>query len=165
VEVIISAGLLLYRRRESGAEVFLVHPGGPFWANKDDGAWSVPKGLVNPHEDEWACARREFQEETGFEVKAGGDEHDLGTFRLPSGKRLHIWAIEGDCNPADLRSNLFELEWPPKSGRGELFPEVDRGDWFAQEEALRRITKGQRPVIEKFYLDLCFAPPNRPQGL
>ena len=147
----ISAGLLLYRRRGSGAEVFLVHPGGPFWAKKDDGAWSIPKGLVNPHEDELACARREFKEETGFDPSPGASEHDLGTFVQPSGKRLHIWAIEGDCNPADLVSNLFEMEWPPKSGRTAQFPEVDRGAWFDKDRGFLKITKGQRPILEKFY--------------
>lgn len=150
-----SAGVLLYRWRDSGAEVFLVHPGGPFWKSKDDGAWSVPKGIVGPDEDELAGARREFAEETGFDLNPGTDARDLGAFPQSSGKRLRIWAIEGDCNPADLDSNLFEIEWPPKSGRPARFPEVDRGDWFAQEQALRKITKGQRPVIEKFYGDLA----------
>jgi predicted NUDIX family NTP pyrophosphohydrolase len=114
----------------------------------------VPKGLVNPSEDDLACARREFQEETGFEVQGGGHEHDLGTFRLPGGKRLHIWTMEGDCDPANLSSNLFDLEWPPKSGRTAQFPEVDRGGWFDREHALRKITTGQRAVIEKFYLEM-----------
>ncbi len=151
--VVTSAGVLLYRRRGISAEVFLVHPGGPYWARKDDGAWSVPKGLVNPDEDERVAAHREFREETGFEV-AASDAHDLGTFNQPSGKRLRIWAIEGDCNPAALISNLFELEWPPKSGRRTTFPEVDRGGWFDQEGALRKITKGQRPVLDRFYIRL-----------
>ncbi len=137
----VSAGLLLYRRRGSRPEVFLVHPGGPYWAKKDDGVWSVPKGLVNPNEDELACARREFKEETGFETAEGGRERDLGIFPQPSGKRLHVWAIDGDCNPADLKS----------TGR---FPEVDRGGWFDRESALRKIAKGQRPLIEKFYAEL-----------
>src|SRR5436309_2814208 len=105
----VSAGLLLYRRRGSRPEVFLVHPGGPYWAKKDDGAWSVPKGLVNPDEDELACARREFREETGFETAESGRERDLGIFPQPSGKRLHVWAIDGACNPADPNSNLPEL--------------------------------------------------------
>src|SRR3974377_448450 len=97
---VISAGLLLYRRRDSAVEVFLVHPGGPYWASKDEGAWSVPKGLVDVGEEEHACARREFMEETGFGVQGSGREQDLGTFQLPGGKRLHVWAVEGDCNPA-----------------------------------------------------------------
>ena len=107
---VVSAGLLLYRRRGPSLEVFLVHPGGPYWAKKDDGAWSVPKGLVDGDEEELACARREFKEETGFDVQGGGRERDLGTFQLPGGKRLHVWAIEGDCDPAELNSNLFEID-------------------------------------------------------
>jgi predicted NUDIX family NTP pyrophosphohydrolase len=153
-----SAGLLLYRRRSSSAEVFLVHPGGPYWAKKDGGAWSIPKGIVDPDEDELAGARREFLEETGFELDASAHPRDLGTFPLPSGKRLRIWAVEGDCNPADLSSNLFELEWPPKSGRNAQFPEVDRGGWFDRDQALRKITQGQRPIIEKFYVDMTPVP-------
>jgi len=150
----VSAGLLLYRRRDSGLEVFLVHPGGPYWARKDDGAWSVPKGLVDAGEEELACAKREFKEETGFDLQRFGAEHDLGTYQLPGGKRLHVWAVEGDCNPAQLKSNLFEMEWPPKSGRKARFPEVDRGGWFDQTPALLKIVKGQRPVIEKLYAEL-----------
>ncbi len=150
----VSAGILLFRRMSAGAEVLLVHPGGPFWAKKDDGAWSVPKGLVGVGEDELACARREFTEETGFELADPIAAEDLGSFRLPSGKRLHVWAVAGDCDPARLRSNLFEMEWPLRSGRKERFPEVDRGAWFARETALRKIAGGQRPVIEKFYADL-----------
>jgi predicted NUDIX family NTP pyrophosphohydrolase len=150
----VSAGLLLYRRCASGVEVLLVHPGGPYWASKDEGAWSVPKGLVDPGEDELACARREFKEETGFDANGIGREHDLGSFRQPSGKRLRVWAIEGDCNPADLSSNPFEIEWPPKSGRHARFPEVDRGDWFDRAHALLKIAKGQRPILEKFYAEV-----------
>jgi len=148
-----SAGLLLHRRRDVRLEVLLVHPGGPFWAKKDDGAWSVPKGLVEADEDPLVCARREFTEETGFEPPASGSERDLGVFRQPSGKRLHIYAIEGDCNLASLRSNLFEMEWPPKSGRSARFPEVDRAGWFGQPQALVKITAGQRAVLEKFYAE------------
>jgi predicted NUDIX family NTP pyrophosphohydrolase len=131
----------------------LVHPGGPYWEGKDDGAWSVPKGLVNPGEDELAGARREFKEETGFDANRSGFEQDLGTFPQPSGKRLHIWAIEGDCDPADLTSNLFEMEWPPKSGRARQFPEIDRGAWFDRAHALLKIVKGQLPILEKFYAE------------
>lgn len=149
----ISAGLLLYRRRGTGAEVFLVHPGGPYWAKKDEGAWSVPKGLVNVAEEELAAARREFKEETGFDPTPGASEHDLGTFLQPSGKRLRIWAIEGDCDPANLTSNLFDMEWPPKSGRTAQFPEVDRGAWLDRAQALLKIAKGQRPILEKFYAE------------
>jgi predicted NUDIX family NTP pyrophosphohydrolase len=150
----VSAGVLLYRRRGTRTEVFLVHPGGPFWAKKDEGAWSVPKGLVDPDEEELACARREFTEETGFDAGGNGTEHDLGSFRQPSGKRVRAWAIEGDCDPAQLKSNLFEMEWPPKSGRTATFPEVDRGGWFERAEALLKIVSGQRPILEKFYAEL-----------
>jgi predicted NUDIX family NTP pyrophosphohydrolase len=103
----ISAGILLFRRRNSRTEVFLVHPGGPYWAQKESGAWSVPKGLIIPGEEDLECARREFKEETGFDLHGTGNEHDLGIFRQPSGKRLHVWAVEGDCNPSNLTSNLF----------------------------------------------------------
>ncbi len=151
----VSAGVLLYRGGPGAVEVFLVHPGGPFWARKDEGAWSVPKGLVNALEDELACARREFREETGFDAGGDGTERDLGVFRQPSGKRLHVWAIEGDCDPSALSSNLFTMEWPPRSGRTAEFPEVDRGAWFGQAESLIRIASGQRPILEKFYAGLC----------
>jgi len=149
----VSAGILLYRRTGNGTEVFLVHPGGPYWARKDEGAWSVPKGLVDAGEDELACARREFSEETGFDLPPAGSERPLGSFRLPSGKRLHVWAAEGDCDPAALRSNLFEMEWPPHSGRSAQFPEVDRGGWFDEPAALLRIAPGQRAVLERFYAE------------
>jgi predicted NUDIX family NTP pyrophosphohydrolase len=148
---LVSAGLLLYRRRGSSLEVFLVHPGGPYWAKKDDGSWSIPKGLVDAGEDELACARREFREETGFDAPTEVPVHDLGTFRLPSGKRLHAWAIEGDCDPAALASNLFEMEWPPKSGRTASFAEVDRGGWFDRAQANAKIVSGQRPLLDAFY--------------
>ena len=146
----VSAGILLYRRTNTGTEVFLVHPGGPYWARKDEGAWSIPKGLVGAGEEELACARREFREETGFDAPAGS-ERPLGGFRLPSGKRLEVWAVGGDWDPAALRSNLFEMEWPPRSGRTAQFPEVDRGGWFDESGALRKIAPGQRLVLEKFY--------------
>ena len=146
-----SAGLLLFRERPAAVEVFLVHPGGPFWARKDQGAWSVPKGLVAAGEDELACARREFREETGFDPGPGGGECDLGEIRLPSGKWLHVWALAGDCDPTQLRSNEFELEWPPHSGRRSRFPEVDRGGWFAPDPARLKIQSGQRPLLERFF--------------
>ncbi len=144
-----SAGILLYHRRESGTQVFLVHPGGPYWAKKDHGAWSVPKGTVNPLDDELACAQREFKEETGFGAEGSGQ--DLGIFRQTSGKRLYVWAIEGDCNPAQLTSNFFEIAWPPRCGRMQQFPEMDRGGWFTRSQALEKVVVGQRPIIEHFY--------------
>lgn len=149
----VSAGILLYRRTGLGAQVFLVHPGGPYWARKDEGAWSVPKGLVDAGEDELACARREFEEETGFDAPTAGSEHPLGSFRLPSGKLLHVWAVEGNCDAAALRSNLFDMEWPPRSGRRQQFPEADRGAWFERAAALRKIAPGQRAVLERFYAE------------
>ncbi|MGE0150994.1 MAG: NUDIX domain-containing protein [Reyranellaceae bacterium] len=144
-----SAGILLYRRHGAAREIFLVHPGGPFWARKDEAAWSIPKGLIDPDEEPLAAARREFREETGFDVD--GDFADLGMFTLTGGKKLHVFALESDCDPAKLKSNDFELEWPPRSGRRQSFPEIDRGAWFDPETALRKITKGQRPLLQAFF--------------
>jgi len=144
-----SAGILLYRRAGDGREVFLVHPGGPFWAKKDDQAWSIPKGLADSGEDLERAARREFCEETGLVLT--GDLEPLGVFRLPSGKRLHVWMLERDCDPAALKSNLFEMIWPPRSGKTQHFPEVDRGAWFGHAAALRKIVAGQRPILESFF--------------
>jgi predicted NUDIX family NTP pyrophosphohydrolase len=141
-----SAGILLYRRRGGAIEVLLVHPGGPFWARKDDGAWSIPKGEYLPGEDPLAAARREFAEETGS--PAEGEATALGAFRQPSGKIVDVWAIEGDFDPATLRSNTFTLEWPPRSGHMREVPEVDRAGWFAPEEAQRKLIKGQRPILK-----------------
>ena len=145
------AEILLYRGHDRGREVFLVHPGSPFWTKKDEGAWSVPKGVVDPNEDPLAAARREFKEETGFQVD--GEFRDLGIFRQPSNKRIHVWALEGDCDPSKLVSNSFDMVWPPKSGRMQSFPEIDRGAWLRRVEALARIVPGQRPILEKFYSD------------
>jgi predicted NUDIX family NTP pyrophosphohydrolase len=144
-----SAGLLLFRRRGRDTEVFLVHPGGPFWAKKDAGAWSIPKGLHEADEDPLAAARREFAEETGF--AADGPFIPLGTFKISRDKILTAFAAEGDCAPAALVSNTFALEWPPKSGRHIDVPEVDRGDWFGGADALRKIIAGQQAVIRAFY--------------
>lgn len=141
-----SAGILLYRRKNAIPEVFLVHPGGPFWIGKDDGAWTVPKGLVEDGEDPLAAAQREFREETGFQIE--GPFIALGTFRQPSGKRLMVWLAKGDLDPEKLVSNLFELEWPPRSGNLRAFPEVDRGGWFEKSEALKKILKGQRALLD-----------------
>jgi predicted NUDIX family NTP pyrophosphohydrolase len=142
-----SAGLLLYRYRQSGIEVLLVHPGGPFWARKDEGAWSIPKGEYDPGEDPLAAARREFAEETGASPPAG-EAAALGAFRQPSGKIVEAWAVEGDFDPASLRSNTFTMEWPPRSGRTQEVPEVDRAGWFTPEEAEPKLLKGQRPILE-----------------
>jgi len=141
-----SAGILLYRRRQGGIEVLLVHPGGPFWANKDAGAWSIPKGEYAPDEDPLTAAKREFAEETGTRLE--GEVVALGSFRQSSAKIVDAWAIEGDFDPATLKSNTFTLEWPPRSGKMREVPEVDRAAWFAPEEAARKLLKGQRPILE-----------------
>jgi len=142
-----SAGLLVYRIHKGAPEVLLAHPGGPFWARRDEGAWTIPKGLRGPDEEPLAAARREFAEETGTSVD--GTFHDLGTFKQPGGKRISIWAVEGDLEPDHFVSNTFEIEWPPRSGRLRRFPEIDRAAWFAVPEALKKIVTGQRPAIEK----------------
>ena len=142
-----SAGLLIYRRRERGLEVFLVHPGGPLWAKKDLGAWSIPKGEYSAEEDPLAAARREFAEETG--MKVDGDFVELGTIRQAGGKLVTAWALEGDFDADRLVSNLVEMQWPPRSGRMVEFPEVDRGAWFTVSEARERILASQRELLER----------------
>ena len=144
-----SAGLLMFRHRDGTTEVLLVHMGGPFWARKDDGAWSIPKGLYEASEDALAAAQREFAEETGCVPK--GPFIALGTFRQPSGKQLSAWAIEGEFDLGTFKSNMFTMEWPPKSGRMAEFPEADRAGWFDQEHALVKVTKGQRPIIKALF--------------
>jgi predicted NUDIX family NTP pyrophosphohydrolase len=143
----ISAGLLLYRVRRGAPEVFLVHPGGPFWARKDAGSWSVPKGEPAPGEDLLAAAKREFQEETGLGID--GDFRALMPVRQPSGKLVHTWAVEADCDAAAVRSNTFEIEWPPRSGRKQEFPEVDRAAWLDLPAARSKITKGQLGLLDQ----------------
>jgi predicted NUDIX family NTP pyrophosphohydrolase len=143
-----SAGLLLFRRRGGEVEIFLVHPGGPFWAKKDDGAWSIPKGLYEDDEDPLLAAQREFAEEVGISIE--GEFVALGEFRLPSGKRLSVWAVEGDVDAESVSSNLFEMEWPPRSGKQAQFPEVDRAGWFSPEIARTKVTKGQLQVMDAF---------------
>jgi predicted NUDIX family NTP pyrophosphohydrolase len=141
----LSAGILLFRRCPSRVEVMLVHPGGPFWAKKDEGAWSIPKGLVDEGEDLLAAAKREFLEETGMAVE--GEFLDLGAHKQPGGKTVVAWACEGDFDPASLKSNTFSLEWPPRSGWTAEFPEVDRAAWYSIDEAFAKINKGQKPII------------------
>jgi predicted NUDIX family NTP pyrophosphohydrolase len=128
-------------------EVLLVHPGGPYWARKDEGAWGIPKGTYGPGEDPLAAARREFEEETGAPPPAGG-AIALGAFRQSAAKIVDAWAIEGDFDPATLKSNTFAMEWPPRSGRTIEVPEVDRAAWFAPEAAAQKILEGQRPILE-----------------
>jgi predicted NUDIX family NTP pyrophosphohydrolase len=142
-----SAGLVMYRKREKGLEVFLVHPGGPFWASKDHGAWTLPKGEYDANEDPLDAARREFQEETGF--LATGEFIELGSVRQKSGKVVLAWAFAGDCNPADLLSNTCEIEWPPRSGKRMEIPEVDRGRWYGLAEARHAIRAEQGELLDR----------------
>ena len=141
-----SAGLLLYRQR-GAPEVLLGHPGGPFWSKKDDGAWTIPKGLISHCETPLAAARREFAEETGYRPR--GKALALGEARQPGGKLVHVWAVEDDWDAAKLRSNSFEMEWPPKSGRRQEFPELDRAAWFTLGEARRKILKAQAVFLDR----------------
>ena len=143
----ISAGLVLYRRRAGGIEIFLVHPGGPFWAKKDAGAWSIPKGEAAPGEDLLARARTEFAEETGF-VPAG-EFRPLTPIRQAGGKTVHAWAVEGEADPAAIHSNSFTIEWPPRSGQMREFPEVDRAGWFSLAAAREKIIAGQIGLLDE----------------
>src|SRR6185503_5266824 len=141
----ISCGLLVFRKRGPSLEVLLVHPGGPFWRNKDDGAWSIPKGEIQPGENPEDVARREFFEELGSAL--AGPLQPLGEIRQRGGKRVHAFAIKGDLDPKSVKSNTFEMEWPPRSGRRQEFPEIDRAEWFPLEIARRKILKGQEPLL------------------
>jgi predicted NUDIX family NTP pyrophosphohydrolase len=147
----ISAGLLMYRGRtaqRASLEVLLTHPGGPFWKNKDDGAWMIPKGEVEEDEELLAAAIREFTEETGLipiEPFIG-----LGQVKHKSGKTVHAWAFQGDCEPTQIRSNIFELEWPPKSGRKQAFPEIDRAEFFELSTARRKMLPAELPLLDRF---------------
>lgn len=142
-----SAGIVLYRRSGGKLEVFLVHPGGPFWAKKDSGAWSIPKGEYAEGEDPAVAARREFAEETGCELT--GRLQPLTALKQPSGKVISAFAAEGDLDPATIKSNTFALEWPPRSAKIQQFPEVDRGDWFDMATARVKILAGQRPFLDE----------------
>lgn len=145
----LSAGLLLYRGeyRAGQLEVLLVHPGGPFWAKKDEHAWSVPKGEYEPGEDAFGAARREFAEELGV-AAPNGAAVPLGELRQSGGKRVSVWALVGDLDASSTMSNTFEMEWPPKSGRLQSFPEVDRAEWFGVDVARTKLHKGQVPFID-----------------
>jgi predicted NUDIX family NTP pyrophosphohydrolase len=142
-----SAGLLMYRRGDAGVAILLVHPGGPFWAKKDLGAWSIPKGEYAASEEPLAAAQREFTEETGAQPR--GEFVPLGEVKQPGGKHVTAWAVEGDFDPATLVSSSFEMEWPPCSGRKRSFPEVDRACWFSLDEARVKILAGQRPFVDR----------------
>lgn len=144
-----SAGLLLYRRSADGAfEVLLAHPGGPLWAKRDAGVWTVPKGEFHEGEEAWAVARREFEEETGHPAP-DGDPIELGEIRQKGGKLVEAWGLEGDLDPATARSNTFPFEWPPRSGRWITVPEIDRVAWFGPDEARQRIKDTQIPFIDR----------------
>lgn len=145
-----SAGLIMYRCKDGRLELFLVHPGGPFWSGKDEGAWSIPKGEYLAGEDPFQVARREFQEETGLEAR--GEFMELSEILQPGGKRVKAWAFAGDCDPSAITSNTFPMEWPPRSGRFAEFPEVDRAGWFELGVARVKILKGQLPLIDELCL-------------
>ena len=143
----LSAGIVLYRKRGTATEVLIVHPGGPFWAKKDDGAWSIPKGEYGEGEDPLSVAKREFCEETGSEISGGFLE--LSPIKQPSGKIIRAWAVEGDLDAGAICSNSFTMEWPPKSGRVQRFPEVDRALWCELELARQKLLPGQRVLLEE----------------
>jgi predicted NUDIX family NTP pyrophosphohydrolase len=142
-----SAGLLLFRRKDNGIEVLLAHPGGPFWVKKDEGAWSIPKGEFADGEEPLAAAKREFEEEMG--VPAEGEVIPLEPLKQPGGKVVYAWALSQDFDPAALNSNMFSMEWPPKSGKQQQFPEVDRAAWFDMASARRKILPGQAPFLDR----------------
>jgi predicted NUDIX family NTP pyrophosphohydrolase len=142
-----SAGILLYRIRSGALEVFLVHPGGPFWARKDAGAWSIPKGEFEKGADPLETARREFREETGSPID--GTFVALTPLKQRSGKLVHAWAVEGDIDASSIESNTFSMEWPPRSGKQQAFPEVDRGEWFAIAQAREKLVEGQRGFLDE----------------
>jgi predicted NUDIX family NTP pyrophosphohydrolase len=143
-----SAGLLLYRRRNGHYEVLLIHPGGPFWQKRDEGAWSIPKGEIAANELAGDVARREFQEELGT-AAPHGSPIDLGQVRQSGGKVVHAWALEGDLDVTRVASNTFEMEWPPRSGRMQRFPEVDRAGWFDLETARRKLLPAQQAFLDR----------------
>ena len=145
----LSAGLLVYRIVDGEPQVLLVHPGGPYWARKDDGAWSLPKGEYEPGEDPLEVAFREFREELGLDPPGSSSPTFLGEVRQPGGKRVSAWTLPGDLDVSTVRSNTFTMEWPPRSGRTADFPEVDRAGWFGVEEARRKLLRGQLAFIDR----------------
>jgi len=145
-----TAGLLVFRRRAGRLNVLLVHPGGPLWAKKDEGAWSIPKGEFTDDEDPLSAARRECKEELG--ATPAGDFTALNPVRQASGKIVYAWAVESDFDASTFRSNTFQMEWPPRSGRQQEFPEVDRAEWFTTDEARRKMNPGQVPLLDQLEL-------------
>jgi predicted NUDIX family NTP pyrophosphohydrolase len=158
-----SAGLLLFRETSGRLEVLLVHPGGPFWAKKDEGSWSIPKGEFSGCEDPLAAAMREFEEETGFAVagSTAGSPISLEPLRQPGGKVVYAWALQGDVDPAQLKSNTFSMEWPPRSGRQQEFPEIDGAAWLTIDLARQKILKGQAGFLDQLQEKLGRHPPPR----
>lgn len=144
----LSAGILLHRKRDGAVEVLIGHPGGPFWAAKDDGAWTIPKGGYNPGEDPWKAAQREFAEEVGCPVPHG-PRTDLGSCTQPGGKLLTVFAVHADLDITDARSNTFTIQWPPRSGRLREFPELDRVAWLPPGQARAKLLRGQRPFLDR----------------
>ena len=142
-----SAGILLYKIENKLLKIFLVHPGGPFWAKKDHAAWSIPKGEFDDGEDALEAAKREFEEETG--IKISGEFAELNPVKQKSGKLVYAWAVEGDIDPSTIKSNEFEIEWPPRSGKMKSFPEIDKAAWFDLREAKKKILEGQLPLINE----------------
>lgn len=156
-----SAGLLLYKKTPDGIQVLLGHPGGPFWAKRDLGAWSIPKGEFADGEEPLKAAKREFMEETGREAPEGAIM-ELGSAKQSSGKIVHAWAIEADFDATNVSSNLFDMEWPPNSGQNQQFPEIDRAGWFTIAAARQKLVKGQLPLLEKL-AELHNVPAGDPQ--
>ncbi|PKN37757.1 MAG: NUDIX hydrolase [Deltaproteobacteria bacterium HGW-Deltaproteobacteria-2] len=142
-----SAGILLYRALDDGLEVFLIHPGGPYWEKKDEGSWSVPKGEFEAGEDPLEAAKREFREETGSDIT--GEFIELIPLKQPSGKIVYAWAVEGNIDATSIKSNLFTMEWPPRSGKEQAFPEADKGGWFTILQAREKLLAGQRGFLEQ----------------
>jgi predicted NUDIX family NTP pyrophosphohydrolase len=153
----VSAGLLMFRRlASSGLEVYLAHPGGPFFKNKDEGAWTIPKGEIPEGEEPLACALREFEEETGLRLDGSSKFHDLGSIRQKSGKTVYAWAVEGDCDAGHrLKSNTFKIEWPPRSGEFQDFPEIDRAEFFPVDLARQKINPAQIAFIDRLLAALA----------
>lgn len=143
----LSAGILLYRERQNKLEVFLVHPGGPYWAKKDNGVQSIPKGELEEGDDLFETAKREFIEETGLPIS--GEFFSLSPLKQPSGKVVYAWAVKGDLNVTAISSNLFSMEWPPASGITRQFPEIDKGEWFNIRSAMQKLLPGQRPFLKE----------------
>jgi len=157
-----SAGILVYRRKGAAIEVLIVHPGGPFWAKKDKGAWSVPKGEFEEGEEGQVAAKREFREELGHPVPEG-EYVELGTVKNKSGKVIHAWAVEGDLDVSIVKSNTFQMEWPPKSGQQQDFQEVDKAGWFSPEKAMEKLNQAQVPLVERLTEELGIKPDPKPE--